>query len=66
MIFENGELYQVPIIHDGTVMNIYYTENDETKLVLDAAEILRNTRIKVPEEEAEKIICQLRDAGIIS
>lgn len=66
LIFENGELYQVPIIHEGTTMSVYYKENGETKLVLDAAEILRNTKIKVPQEEAEKIICQLRDAGIIS
>ena len=65
LIFEDGVLYQVPIIHEGTKFNIYYTENGETKLLFDAADILRNTRIKVPQDEAEMILQQLRDNGVI-
>lgn len=66
LVFENGELYQIPIIHEGTKLNIYYKENGESKWLFDAANILRNTKIKLPDEEAEKVLEQLRNNGYIN
>lgn len=66
LIFENGELYQVPIIHDGTKLNVYYKENGEYKWLFDAADLLRKTKIKLPEEEAEKVLEQLRENGYMN
>ncbi len=65
LVFENGELYQAPIIHEGAKINVYYTENGETRLVFDAANILRNTKLKLSDKEAEKVKKQLEDNGYI-
>lgn len=65
LIFENGEMYQVPIIHEGTTMKVYYKEDGQTTEMFDAADILRNTKIKVSEEETKKVLDQLRHNGFI-
>lgn len=63
LLIENGEVYQVPIIHPDTTMKIYYTKDKETQYVFDAAEILRKTRLKLSDAEKEKVLNQLQDNG---
>ena len=63
LIIEDGEVYQVPIIHPDTTMKVYYTKDKETQYVFDAAEVLRNTRLKLSDDKAEKVLKQLRDNG---
>lgn len=67
LILEDGVLYQVPMLHEDTSFQVYYKEKDGDAVCLfDAADILRNTKIRMPDEEAEKILNRLREAGYLS
>jgi len=62
---ENGEVYQIPIIQEDTTMNVYYKEKGENaQFLFDAADILRNTKIKLSDEEATKVINRLNEYDI--
>lgn len=63
LLIENGEVYQVPIIHPDTTMKVYYTKDKETQYVFDAADVLRKTRLKLSDTEKEKVLKQLKDNG---
>lgn len=59
LLIDDNDVYQVPIIHPDTTMKVYYKEGKERKLVMDAADILRNTKFELSEEEKEKVLDQL-------
>jgi len=59
LLIEGNNVYQVPIIHPDTTMKVYYKEGKEKKLIMDAAEILRNTKFELSDEEKEKVLDQL-------
>ena len=63
--YEDGIMYQIPIIHEDTTMNVYYTENGKTSFAFDAADILRKTKIQMNEEETSRIINQLVKEGYL-
>ena len=63
LMIENGEVYQVPIIHPNTSFKVYYTKDKQTQYIFDATDVLRGTRIKV--SDAEKILQQLNNNGYI-
>lgn len=63
LIIEDGELYQIPLLHKDTELNIYYKENGESTFLFDAADILRNVKIKMSSEEASKVINKLNSEG---
>lgn len=64
LILEDGVLYQVPRLHADTSFEVYYKNTDgETVRILDAADLLRDLKIRLPEEEAEKVLARLREAG---
>jgi len=67
IIIENGKVYQYPIIHSDTTMKVYYKEKGAKKAeyLFDAANMLRNTRIEMADEEAKKVLNQLRKHGYI-
>lgn len=67
LVIENGTVYQYPLIHKDTTMNVYFKPTGEKKaeLVFDAAKILRNTKIKMDDDEAEKVLNRLREYGYI-
>ena len=65
LILEDGKLYQVPLLHEDTEFRVYYKENGETTYLFDAADLLRNLRIEMPEEEAEKVLARLKEAGYL-
>lgn len=64
LIVENNELYQVPIVHKDSSYKVYYKEKGKKAVfVLDAANILRCTRIKLPEDEKKKVLDKLSENG---
>lgn len=63
LIYENGEFYQVPIIHEDTTMYVYYKEGKKVTKLFDAASILRGIRIKLSEDEKAKVLNQLKKNG---
>ena len=63
LMIENGEVYQVPIIHPNTSFKVYYTKDKQTQYIFDATDVLRGTRIKV--SDSEKILQQLNNNGYI-
>ena len=63
LIYENGEFYQVPIIHEDTTMYVYYKEGKKVTKLFDAASILRGIRIKMSQEEKAKVLSQLKKNG---
>ena len=65
IMIEDGEVYQVPIIHPDTSFKVYYTKDKQTQYIFDAADILRGTRIKISDSEKEKILQQLNNSGYI-
>ena len=65
LLIENEDVYQVPIIHEDTSLEVYYSENGQTKYVFDAADMLRNAKIKLADEEKGKVLEQLRNNNYI-
>jgi len=65
IMIEDGEVYQVPIIHPNTSFKVYYTKDKQTQYIFDAADVLRRTRIKISETEKEKVLQQLNNSGYI-
>ena len=63
LLIENGDVFQVPIIHPDTTFKVYYTKDKHTEYIFDAADILRTTKIKLADSEKEKVLKQLRDNG---
>lgn len=64
LVVEDNELYQVPIIHEDSSYKVYYKEKGKDPVfVLDAADVLRCTRIKLSEEEKNKVLNQLSENG---
>ena len=54
---EDGVAYQVPVINKDTSMKVYYKEiGKESKLLFDAADILRNIKIKLGTEEEKNVL----------
>ncbi len=65
IMIEDGEVYQVPIIHPNTSFKVYYTKDKKTQYIFDAADVLRGTRIKFSDSEKEKVLQQLNNSGYI-
>lgn len=65
LILEDGKLYQVPHLHEDTEFRVYYSENGEATYLFDAADLLRNLRIEMPEDEAEKVLARLKESGYL-
>lgn len=65
LLIENGTFYQVPIIHPNSSYKVYYSENGKPSFVFDAADVLRNAKIRLPDEEASKVLRQLIKNGYI-
>ena len=64
LIVEDNELYQIPLVHEDSSYKVYYKEKGKDPVfVIDAADILRHTRIKLSEEEKEKVIEKLAENG---
>ncbi len=63
LLYEDGDFYQVPIIHEDTTMYVYYKEGKEVKKLFDAAVLLRGLKIKLPESEKAKVLEQLKKNG---
>lgn len=63
LTIEDGLVYQIPILHENTKLNVYYKEGKESKLLFDAADVIRNIKIKMSEEEAIKVINRLNSEG---
>ena len=64
LVVENNELYQVPIVHKDSSYKVYYKEKGKDAVfVLDAANILRCTRIKLSEDEKKKVLDKLSENG---
>lgn len=59
------KLYQVPHLHEDTEFRVYYSENGEATYLFDAADLLRNLRIEMPEDEAEKVLARLKESGYL-
>lgn len=65
LIIENGAIRQIPLIHTDSSYDIYYKENKQTQFVMDAADILRNTKIPLADDEARTVMIQLVKNGYI-
>lgn len=65
LIIENGAIRQVPLIHPDSTYCIYYKENNQTHYVMDAAEVLRNTKLPLADDEARIVMIQLVKNGYI-
>lgn len=65
LLYEDGDLYQVPIIHENTKMKVYYKDKNNTTYLFDAADILRHTKIKLSDEEQKQIIKKLVESGYV-
>lgn len=65
LIIENGAVHQIPLIHADSTYNIYYKENKQWSFVMDAADILRNVKLPLADEEARTVMLQLVKNGYI-
>lgn len=64
LVVENGELYQVPIVHPNSSYKVYYKETGKSAVfVIDAADVLRNIRIKLADDEKKKVLDKLSENG---
>ena len=65
LIIENGAIRQIPLIHSDSSYDIYYKENNQTHYVMDAADVLRNTKLPLADDEARTVMIQLVANGYI-
>lgn len=65
LIIENGAIRQIPLIHSDSSYDIYYKENQQTHYVMDAADVLRNTKLPLADDEARTVMIQLVKNGYI-
>lgn len=65
LIIENGAVYQIPLIHSDSTYNIYYKENKQWRFVMDAADILRNAKLPMADDEARTLMLQLVANGYV-
>ena len=65
LLIEDGKVYQVPHLHEDTEFLVYYKEDGVSTYLFDAADLLRNLRIEMPEKEAEKVLERLRESGYL-
>ena len=65
LIIENGAVHQIPLIHSDSTYNIYYKENKQWRFVMDAADILRNAKLPMADDEARTLMLQLVANGYV-
>ena len=65
LIIENGAIRQIPLIHSDSSYDIYYKENKQTHYVMDAADVLRNTKLPLADDEARTVMIQLVKNGYV-
>lgn len=65
LIIENGTVHQIPLIHSDSTYNIYYKENKQWRFVMDAADILRNAKLPMADDEARTLMLQLVANGYV-
>lgn len=65
LIIENGAIRQIPLIRPDSSCDIYYKENKQTQYVMDAADVLRNTKLPLVDDEARIVMTQLVTNGYI-
>lgn len=65
LIIENGAIRQIPLIHPDSSYDIYYKENKQTHYVMDAADVLRNTKLPLADDAAHIVMIQLVKNGYV-
>lgn len=65
LIIENGTIRQIPLIYSDSSYDIYYKENKKTHFVMDAADVLRNTKLPLADDEARIVMIQLVKNGYV-
>lgn len=65
IVIENGAVRQIPLIHPDSTYDVYYKENKKTTYVMDAANILRNAKLPLADDEARTVMIQLVKNGYI-
>lgn len=65
LIVENGAIRQIPLIHSDSSYDIYYKENKQAHFVMDAADVLRNTKLPLADDEARTVMIQLVKNGYV-
>lgn len=65
LLIENGTVYQKPIIHANSTYKVYRTLNGKTTYMFDAAQILRNAKLQLPNDAAAVVMRQLVKNGYI-
>lgn len=65
LVVENGVVCQIPLIHSDSSYDIYYKENNQTYHVMDAADVLRNTKLPFADDGARTVMIQLVANGYV-
>ena len=65
LIIEDGAIRQIPLIHSDSCYDIYYKENKQTYFVMDAADVLRDTKLPLADDEARIVMVQLVKNGYV-
>ena len=66
VIKNDGTVLAYPIIHEGTTMPVYFTNNGKTELAFDAAQVFACSGYSLDKSAAEVLFNKLREKGFES